>query len=64
VTHISTALSLIMCLAMSLSGFLVFTDKTQANILNNFPQSDILINLARLCFVSGRSLSPLVQTGC
>jgi len=63
---------------MALSGFLVFTDKTQvrllspslpvsirpssladlrlgssigqANILNNFPQNDILINIARLCF--------------
>lgn len=35
---------------MALSGFLVFTDKTQANILNNFPQADLLINIARLCF--------------
>jgi len=63
---------------MALSGFLVFTDKTQArrlflcpslsprsnsladlrsrssldqaNILNNFPQNDIFINIARLCF--------------
>jgi amino acid permease len=35
---------------MALSGFLVFSDKTQANILNNFPQDDILINIARLCF--------------
>ncbi|CED85318.1 amino acid transporter [Phaffia rhodozyma] len=50
VTHISTAASLIACLVMSLSGFLVFTDKTQANILNNFPHDDLLINIARLCF--------------
>lgn len=50
ITHISTAVSLVMCLTMALSGFLVFTDKTQANILNNFPQADLLINIARLCF--------------
>lgn len=49
-THISTAVSLVACVAMALSGFLVFTDKTQANILNNFPQTDLLINVARLCF--------------
>ena len=49
-THISTAVSLVACIVMALSGFLVFTDKTQANILNNFPQDDILINIARLCF--------------
>ncbi|MBW0498189.1 hypothetical protein O181_037904 [Austropuccinia psidii MF-1] len=50
VTHASTAISVIACLAMSFSGFLAFTDRTQANVLNNFPQNDIIINFARLCF--------------
>lgn len=36
VTHVSTALSLVFCLLLGLAGFLVFTDKTQGNILNNF----------------------------
>jgi hypothetical protein len=34
---------------MSISGFLVFTNKTQGNILNNFSEDDWLINLARAC---------------
>ncbi|GAA5870042.1 hypothetical protein JCM8547_001446 [Rhodosporidiobolus lusitaniae] len=50
VTHISTALSLVACLCMSMSGFLVFTDRTQGNILNNFSEDDTLINIARACF--------------
>lgn len=36
VTHISTALSLVACVTMAVSAFIVFTDKTQGNILNNF----------------------------
>jgi len=50
VTHASTALSLIFCLLLGLAGFLVFTDKTQGNILNNFSLDDTLINVARFCF--------------
>ncbi|KAF7967855.1 hypothetical protein HWV62_32864 [Athelia sp. TMB] len=50
VTHISTALSLVACSTLAVSAFLVFTDKTQGNILNNFPQDDVLINVARFCF--------------
>lgn len=43
ITHVSTALSLIFCLLLGLAGFLVFTDKTQGNILNNFsPVSNAL----------------------
>lgn len=49
VTHISTALSVFACLCMSTSGFLVFTDRTQGNILNNFSANDTLINVARAC---------------
>jgi len=36
VTHISTAVSLVACLTLAISAFLVFTDKTAGNILNNF----------------------------
>lgn len=50
VIHVSTALSVIACLIMSFSGFLTFTQLTQANILNNFPNDDIVINIARVCF--------------
>ncbi|SCV71054.1 BQ2448_3816 [Microbotryum intermedium] len=49
VTHVSTSLSVIACLAMSTSGFLVFTNKTVGNILNNFASDDVLINIARTC---------------
>jgi len=38
------------CLSMALAGFLTFGDLTQGNVLNNFPTSNLLINLARLCF--------------
>ncbi|KAG8833986.1 hypothetical protein FRC17_009768 [Serendipita sp. 399] len=50
VTHVSTFLSLIACCSLAITGFLVFTDKTQGNILNNFPSDDTLINVARFCF--------------
>ncbi|KAG7563097.1 hypothetical protein FFLO_01405 [Filobasidium floriforme] len=50
VTHISTLTSLICCLILSISGYLVFTDKTQGNILNCFDEDDAVINVARLCF--------------
>ena len=50
VTHISTAISLVACLALAISGFRVFTSKTQGNILNNFAGDDMIINVARFCF--------------
>jgi len=50
VTHISTAISLVACCTLAISAFAVFTDKTQGNILNNFPKNDTLINVARFCF--------------
>lgn len=36
VTHVSTLLSLVACTTLAISAYLVFTDKTQGNILNNF----------------------------
>ncbi|KAK4194761.1 transmembrane amino acid transporter protein-domain-containing protein [Triangularia verruculosa] len=50
VTHISTAVSMFACLLMALAGFLTFGDKTQGNVLNNFPADNTMVNVARLCF--------------
>ncbi|KAI0699242.1 amino acid transporter [Cytidiella melzeri] len=50
VTHISTLMSLVACCTLAISGYLVFTNKTQGNILNNFSSNDTLINVARFCF--------------
>lgn len=48
VTHYSTGISLVMCLAMGIAGFLSFGSKTQGNVLNNFPSDNIVVNIARL----------------
>lgn len=37
VTHVSTLFSLFSCCVLAISAFWVFTNKTQGNILNNFP---------------------------
>ncbi|KIK67413.1 hypothetical protein GYMLUDRAFT_870306 [Collybiopsis luxurians FD-317 M1] len=50
VTHVSTLISLVACCTLAVSGYLVFTDETQGNILNNFPSNNTLINVARFCF--------------
>ncbi|WVQ96710.1 hypothetical protein IAU59_003817 [Kwoniella sp. CBS 9459] len=55
VTHISTGISLIACLLVAVSGYVVFTDKTEGNILNNFSSDDWLINIARFCFGANMS---------
>jgi sodium-coupled neutral amino acid transporter 11 len=48
VTHYSTGISMVACLVMALAGFLTFGDKTQGNVLNNFPKDNIVVNIARL----------------
>lgn len=48
VTHYSTFISMIACLAMALAGFLTFGDKTKGNVLNNFPSDNLMVNVARL----------------
>jgi hypothetical protein len=50
VTHYSTGISMLACLAMALAGFLTFGDRTLGNVLNNFPSDNIMVNVARLCF--------------
>lgn len=48
VTHYSTAVSMIACMMMALGGYLSFGDRTQGNVLNNFPTNNIMVNIARL----------------
>ncbi|KAI9879550.1 MAG: hypothetical protein M1830_006100 [Pleopsidium flavum] len=50
VTHYSTGISMVACMAMALAGFLTFGNKTQGNVLNNFPTDNIMVNIARFCF--------------
>lgn len=50
VTHISTFISLVSCTTLAVSAYVVFTDKTEGNILNNFSPNDTLINVARFAF--------------
>lgn len=65
VTHASTGMSLICCLLMAVTGYVVFTDKTQGNILNNFSPDDLLINIARFCFGANMSTTiPLENYVC
>lgn len=49
-THWSMFISFVTCMTLAVSGYLVFTDKTAGNILNNFPSDNIFINVARLAF--------------
>ena len=48
VTHYSTGISMLACLAMALGGYLSFGDLTQGNVLNNFPTDNVMVNIARL----------------
>lgn len=44
VTHIATVFSLLSCSILAISAFWVFTNKTQGNILNNFPAVSSLVS--------------------
>jgi len=59
ITHASTGMSLVCCLLMAVTGYVVFTDKTQGNILNNFSPDDLLINIARFCFGANMSTTSM-----
>lgn len=50
VIHVSCAISGLVCTVMSVCGVLNFGNKTDGNILNNFPSNDWMVNIARLCF--------------
>lgn len=56
VTHISTVISLVSCCTLAISAYLVFTDKTQGNILNNFSAVSVSMKFRMLrCGVLKRS---------
>jgi len=48
VTHYSTFISMLACMSMALGGYLSFGDRTQGNVLNNFPTDNVMVNIARL----------------
>ena len=48
VTHYSTGISMVACMAMALGGYLSFGDLTQGNVMNNFPTNNVIVNIARL----------------
>ncbi|KAJ2714959.1 hypothetical protein H4R19_001460 [Coemansia spiralis] len=50
VIHISTAVSTAVSLLIAIAGYLCFRDVTRGNILNNFPQDNLPINIARFLF--------------
>ena len=48
VTHYSTFTSMLACLTMAMAGFITFGEMTQGNILNNFSNENLMVNIARL----------------
>jgi solute carrier family 38 (sodium-coupled neutral amino acid transporter), member 11 len=54
VTHVSTFISLVSCVTLAVSAYLVFTNKVQGNILNNFPQ--VSTHPLNLVFLESNSL--------
>ncbi|KAJ1980995.1 hypothetical protein H4R34_002246 [Dimargaris verticillata] len=50
VIHLSAIISVSVCVIMASVGYLNFTDKTKSNILNNFSDTNVFINVARFCF--------------
>lgn len=50
ITHYSTLISASAAISMSIAGYWSFEDKTLSNVLNNFPQTDTIVNIARFCF--------------
>ncbi|KAE8215664.1 hypothetical protein CF327_g1054 [Tilletia walkeri] len=50
VTHYSTMIAAIAAIVMSVGGYWSFEEKTLGNILNNFPEDDTMVNIARFCF--------------
>ncbi|KAJ2840811.1 hypothetical protein FBU31_000108 [Coemansia sp. 'formosensis'] len=50
VIHLSTAIATVASVMIAVFGYVYFGEKTQGNILNNFPQDNLLINIARFLF--------------
>lgn len=56
VTHISTVMSLVSCCTLAISAYVVFTDKTQGNILNNFAAVSSILAVANSCLFFVRTI--------
>lgn len=50
------------CLTMALAGFIGFGEKTQGNILNNFPDDNLIVNIAR--FLLGANMVTTLPLEC
>lgn len=50
VTHYSTIIAAAATIAMSVAGYWSFEEKTLSNVLNNFPNDDVIVNIARGLF--------------
>ncbi|KAN0060043.1 hypothetical protein ACQY0O_008016 [Thecaphora frezii] len=50
VTHYSTIIAAAATITMSVAGYWSFEEKTLSNVLNNFPEDDTFINIARGLF--------------
>ncbi|SPC63966.1 related to amino acid vacuolar transport protein AVT2 [Ustilago sp. UG-2017b] len=50
VTHYSTVIAAAATITMSVAGYWSFEEKTLSNVLNNFPDDDVVVNIARGLF--------------
>lgn len=50
VTHYSTIIAAAATITMSVAGYWSFEEKTLSNVLNNFPDDDTIVNIARGLF--------------
>jgi len=65
VTHLSTGASWIISITLAISGYLAFGELVKPNVLSNFPNDNLIINVARLCFAINISFTlPLENFVC
>jgi sodium-coupled neutral amino acid transporter 11 len=65
VTHLSTGVSWIISITLAISGYLAFGELVKPNVLSNFPNDNVIINIARLCFAINISFTlPLENFVC
>ena len=50
ITHAAIAIAIGACLVLAVTGYLTFRGATDANLLNNYPLSDQLVNVTRVFF--------------
>lgn len=52
---------MVACLTMAVAGFLTFGDKTEGNVLNNFPIDNVMVNIARLWVAPAEHVALLIE---